>query len=88
MIDFEKLPWAAWLEEIVSELLKLNVESIAIAAITGDGLVFTAYYGADATDMAVMATHINADGLLEMVLNNARMIVEAAEDQEEDDAED
>ena len=88
MIDFEKLPWAAWLEECVSELAKEDVHVMSIAAILSDDIIYTGYFNANATDKFIMAAHISADGLLDTVLNNARMIIEAAEEQEKDDVED
>lgn len=50
-----------------------------------DGEVLTSYYETNAVDKALLDTHIQADAMFDMTLANARMIVEAAEEQEDDD---
>lgn len=85
MKDPTMLPYAKWLEESIRKMAGMDVKSIALAAITGEKEVMTAYYDACFADMAVMAANIQADGIFDMTLANARMIVEAAEEQENDD---
>lgn len=88
VMDVKMLPYAGWLEETIRLLSRQDVQSIALAAKVNDGEVLTAYFKADVSDKAVMATFINGDALFEMVKNNARLIVEAAEEQEDPDEED
>ena len=83
MIDPSKLPYAEWLEETIRKLAENDVKCIALAAVVGTAEVLTAYYNANMADKAVMATMIQADGLFDMTLANAKMIVEAAEEQED-----
>ncbi len=85
MNDPRKLPYAAWLEESIKLLSEQDVKSICLAAIVNGGEALTAYYAADMTAMTVMAANIQADAMLQMVTANARMILDAAEEQEEDD---
>ncbi len=85
MTDPRELPYAGWLEEAIRLLSAQDVKSIGLAAIVNDGETLTAYYQANMTAMTVMAASIQADATLQMVTNNARMILDAAEEQEEDD---
>lgn len=84
-MDVEKLPYAGWLEDTIRLLSQQDVHCIGLAARINDGEVLTAYFNTDVADKALLATHIQADGLFEMTLANARRIVEAAEEQEGDD---
>lgn len=87
MID-EKISWASWMEKNIEVLAQEGAQRIAVAAFTADGQVYTSYYMADLADKAMMATHIYADALLDVVLNNARLIVNTALEQEADDEKD
>lgn len=84
MNDVEKLPYAGWLEDGIRLLTEHDVKSIAIAALTGGEQVLTAYWEAGMADKAVMAAFIQGDAMLDMAMANAKMIVEAAEEEEED----
>ncbi len=84
MRDVKKLPYAGWLEESITLLAGQDVHSIGLAARVNDGEVLTAYFHADPAEKALLATHIQADGLFEMTLANAKLIVEAAEEEDDD----
>ena len=85
-MDFSTNPeMAAFLEESISILFKENPVSAVVAATTEDGRTFTGYYNADSTDMAIFAHHINADAMLEVVLNNIDLVRDALDDLEEPD---
>ena len=87
--NFEAIPYAGLIELTMSELSEHKVDSMAIVAqIDGKTDVFTAYWNTDTVGMATFAAHIQSDMLLEMVMRNARRIVDAAEEQEDDDGED
>jgi hypothetical protein len=88
MKDPSKLPYAGWLEETIKKLMEHDVACIGLAAITGDHQILTAYFAANMTDKAIMAVNIQGDALMDMTLANARMILDAAEEQEDDDGED
>lgn len=84
MADISELPYAQFLEETIRALSELDTEKIAVVAFAGD-MVYTGYYMCSRTDKHAMAGCISDDAVLEMVLANARDVVEAAEDDEEED---
>ena len=83
MKDVKDLPYAGWLEGAIRALSERDVDCIAIAARTKDEEVLTAYYEASLSDKAVIAAFIQGDAMLDMAINNARMIVDAAEEDED-----
>ena len=82
--DFEAMPYAPWLEETIQEMSTHKIRSIAIAAILEDeeDATLTAYYLASMADKTVMAAHINADAMYNMVMANALSIMREAQEQE------
>lgn len=84
MTDITKLPYAEWLEESVGEIIKAQPEQIGIVAICPDGRTLTGYYNADATAMAMMAHTINADAVMDVVVNNIGMVRDALDELEEE----
>lgn len=84
MTDIKSLPYAGWLEDMIKSLAETEPENIAMAAKLRDGTVLTAYYMADMTDKVILAENIRMDAVFEMAKANARAIVEAAEEDEEE----
>lgn len=84
-MDVNNLPYAEWLEKAIRLLAEQDVKCIAMAARVNDGEVLTAYYETEMADKALLATHIQGDALFDMALANAKTIVAAAEEQEDDD---
>ena len=82
-MDLNELPFASWLEDAVRALIEHNATAIAIAAGVQNDQVFTAYYNCGMAEKALLATHIHGDAMMDMVLANAGMILDAAEDAEE-----
>ncbi len=77
-MDFnENQELAAWLEEGLQYLFNIKPVSAAIVAQLPSGEVFTGYFNADSQRKAVLAHSINADAMLDVVLNNIGMIREA-----------
>lgn len=70
MNDITKQPYAAWLEESLHVIAGLDPVCLCIAAKSTDGDVFTGYYGADATDKAVFAHHIQSDVTMDIIRAN------------------
>ena len=70
MHDITKQPYAAWLEESLQVIAGLDPVCLCIAATSPDGNVFTGYYGADATDKAVFAHHIQGDVTMDIIRAN------------------
>ncbi len=84
MKDIKTLPYAGWLEGAIRALMDKDVDCIAIAARTKNEEVLTAYYEASLSDKAVIAAFIQGDAMLDMAVNNAKLIVEAAEEEDDD----
>ena len=70
MNDITKQPYAAWLEESLQVIAGIDPVCLCIAATSPDGDVFTGYYGADATDKAVFAHHIQSDVTMDFIRAN------------------
>ena len=70
MNDITKQPYAAWLEESLQVIAGIDPVCLCIAATSPDGDVFTGYYGADATDNAVFAHHIQSDVTMDIIRAN------------------
>lgn len=70
MNDITKQPYAAWLEESLQAIAGLDPVCLCIAVTSPDGDVFTGYYGADATDKAVFAHHIQSDVTMDIIRAN------------------
>ena len=84
MADITKSPYAEWLEKMCESVMELQPTQIAICMVSNDGAL-TAYYG-DCTpqDKAVMAYHHSVDAIYDVIRANAKDIVMAAEEQEDD----
>ena len=82
MNDITKQPYAAWLEESLQVIAGLDPVCLCIAATTPDGDVFTGYYGADATDKAVFAHHIQSDVTMDIIRANIDEIKDMLRDAE------
>lgn len=85
-IDLGKNPeLAKWFEESLMAIFSREVQSACVVAQDTEGNVLTGYFLADAQQKAIFAHNINADAMLDVVLNNARMVKEALDDLEYDD---
>lgn len=86
---FENDELTAWLEGCVKNLYERNKESriVSAAIITQseDRLVLTGYYNADAQDKAIFAHNLNADAMLDIVVNNIDIVRDALEETENDE---
>lgn len=83
----EQEEFAAWLEEGVAALFSSGqkIRSACIVAILDDESSITAYFQADAQDMAVFAHKINSDIIMEIITKNIGNIKEALERESEDE---
>lgn len=79
MADFNGVPFADWLEDVVKTLIEEDAQNIAMAARLPDDRVFTAYYMCDAQDKAVMASNIQADITMDIIKANIDTIKDAME---------
>lgn len=84
--DVTKSPYAGFLEMLIKTIMDLKPEQIAVVAVTKGGDVLTSTYGdCGPYDLAAMAFHLQADAMMEIVKANARDIIEAAEEDEDDE---
>lgn len=76
--------YAAWLERVIHDIVDVQPKNIAVVFFSADGEPHTHYFGTCyPAEVGQMAWQLNADAYLAMTLATARMILEAAE--EEDD---
>lgn len=82
MADVTKLPYAAWLEESIRTMSKLDVRSACIVVADKDSNTLTAYYKADAQDKAIFAHNIQSDITMDLIRLNADVAKKAIEELE------
>ena len=83
-MDFNKIPFAEWLEQAAHFLLDMKASRIAIVAMDDDGETLTAYYNGNVTDMGIMADAIKSDEWLERLEANREKIKQLMEDDPDD----
>ena len=86
-VDWTKLPFAAWLEESIQELVKARPAAIAMQMIDEDGLVRTCYYNVSPNDRAVMIDAMRDDATWEFIYSNREEIKAVLDDEVEEDDE-
>ena len=85
--DIKQSPYANWLEDMCAATMEHEPVAIGICMVDADGNALTSYYrNLGHVDKAIIAHHIYSDAMMDMVMANAADIVEAAEEQEEEDA--
>jgi hypothetical protein len=85
MQDVTKTPYADFLEMLCKNVVKHRPEKIAVVMQKKDGSTYTAAYGdCGPFDLMAMASAMQADAMLDIVMANARDIIEAAEEDEDD----
>ena len=78
--------YAEFLEGMCRNILQLKPEKIIVCATLEDGSVMTGSYGdIGPYDMMGMAGHIQADAMFEIMKVNAKEILEAAEEEPDDE---
>lgn len=84
-MDVINSPYSGWLESFIENLMEYNPDRIGVCAILPDGNVLTGFYG-DCTpqDKAMMAYHVHTDAVFDTIKANAKEVIAAAEEQEED----
>lgn len=82
-VDITKLPYAPWLENAIKILTAHDVHTAGIVARVEDDTVLTGYWNASANDKAVFASNIQNDITLDVIRNNADIIKQALEDDDE-----
>lgn len=76
--------WADWMAETLAHLSQDQAKNIAVAALLPDDQAVTGYFNMSAADKAVIATHIQADAMLDVVKANGDTIQQAWEEKAEE----
>ena len=77
MEDISRLPYLEWLEATLKVVVESKPSAIGIVTIEESGNVLTGFWNADAQDKAIMAHNMNAEAMLDVVLNNIGMVRDA-----------
>lgn len=80
--NINNIPYAAWLEKNIKDLITSPVKSICVSAVSTDGDVYRDYYNADMLDKITMAGVIQQDAMLDSMA--AHGIIEYEDDEEGD----
>lgn len=81
-------PWAQWLADGLGELEARNVKSLALLGIDAStGEIVTGYFNCNMADKAAMTANVQADALFDSVLANADLIVQRAQEMDEEEDE-
>jgi len=84
-MDVESMPFAEFLEGIISRLVKSDPEMIVVAAKRPDGSVLTGKWRANALDEAECAVNLFCEAMMDVVINNIEMIRDALDELEEEE---
>lgn len=86
MSDITKTPYASFLEDVIRLIMEQQPAKIVICTLNPDFSMLTGYYGnCDHQDKALLAHQIYSDSILDIVRNNAGMILAAAEEEDDED---
>jgi hypothetical protein len=86
VIDVRNSAYAEWLEEVIKSIMENKPEKIGMCCVLPDGSTLTNYFGeCYHTDKAVMAYTFNLDAFWDVTTANAKEILDAAEDQDDED---
>lgn len=86
MSDITKTPYAPFLEDVIGLMMEQKPTKIAIVTLNPDGSMLTGYFGdCDQQDKALLAHQIYSDSIMDIVRNNAGMILEAADEEADDE---
>ena len=78
--EIQEMPWAEWMEETLGYILSSKPRAIGICIISDADEAATGYWNTSGPwDKCMMACHMHADGMLEMILNNAGEIAREIE---------
>ena len=81
MSNINELPYAAWLEKNLRDLIATPIKSICICAVSEDGDMYRDYYKATMLDKILIAGVVQQDAMYDSMAANG--MVEYAEDEED-----
>lgn len=85
MADIRTTKYAEFLERVISDIAETKPKNIAVVFFSDDGEAHTHYFGTCyPAEVGQMAWQLNADACLTLTQANAGLILEAAEQEEED----
>ena len=88
-MDFENIPFADFLENVIPWLVGMDAKRIAIAAINENDAIGCAYFQCEPIDKDILADAIKFDAYEERVSKNIRHFRKLAEaDKQQEDNED
>lgn len=86
MPDFNKIPYAKWLEESLQNFVGKPVQSICICTKFEDGTVGSGYWDCSISDKLIFAGFLQQDAMLDTMRENGIIDDGDVEEEEESDA--
>lgn len=83
MNDFTKLPYAAWLEESLTSIFAMPVESICIMTRLNSGDIGVSFYECNTADKIMFAGYLQQDAMIDSLKANG-LIPDDEDDVEEE----
>ena len=80
--NLNSIPYAAWLERNLRDLIDTPVKSICIVAVSKNGDIYRDYYETNMVDKLIVSGIIQQDAMLDTMAANG--IIEYSEDEEDD----
>ena len=68
--NLKNIPYAAWLEQALQELIKFPVKGICLNAVTENGEIYTNYYEVTMANKLTIAGIIQQDAMLDTLAAN------------------
>lgn len=85
MADIRTTKYAKFLERVISDIAETKPKNIGVVFFSDDGEAHTHYFGTCyPAEVGQMAWQLNADACLTLTQANAGLILEAAEQEDED----
>lgn len=85
MANFDKIPWAGWMEAGLQTLMEAKAEKVMLCGILPDGNVVTGYSGMDAEDKSICVHHIQSDIMMDVLAANADVLRAILREEDDDD---
>lgn len=86
-VELDKVPYAAFLEEAIPALCRMQAKCIGMVALLEDGSVATNYWAATGNDLFAMGGRLMEEAVLMTVQANGAMLKRAIQDAEADEDE-
>ena len=87
MVEYDKIPFAEWLEGCVKYVAEEKPQWIGVVVVKEDGGTSTAYTTDDNTYIALAQAALNADFMMNLIKLNRDTVVEMLTEEDEDESE-